>query len=332
MASQLAANPDLQAVAALDAASEGSISFVDKDLALAQQVITTGASALILPPDASLQDEATKRAIAWVSVSEPRLAFAQAIGLFYQPTRPQTGIHPTAVIDATAELGAGVAIGAHVVIEAHAKIGSGVWIHPNVTIYPEAQVGDRTILHANCVIHERSQIGADCVIHSGVVIGAEGFGFVPTVQGWVKIPQSGYTVLEDQVEVGCNSAIDRPTVGETRIERNTKIDNLVHVGHGCQVGASCAIAAQVGLAGGVQLGKGVILAGQVGIANRVKVGDGAIASSKSGLHRDVEAGEVVSGYPAVANRLWLKASAVYNRLPELYKSIQRLQRQRQSSD
>jgi UDP-3-O-[3-hydroxymyristoyl] glucosamine N-acyltransferase len=187
-------------------------------------------------------------------------------------------------------------------------------------------VGDRTLLHANCTIHERTQIGSDCVIHSGAVVGAEGFGFVPTPQGWYKMQQGGFVVLEDRVEVGCNSAIDRPAVGETRIGRDTKLDNLVHVGHGCVIGQGCAMAAQVGLAGGVELGNGVILAGQVGLANNAKMGDGAIASSKSGVHGTVEPGQVVSGYPAIDHRLYLKASAIYNRLPEMYQMIKRLKK------
>jgi UDP-3-O-[3-hydroxymyristoyl] glucosamine N-acyltransferase len=193
-------------------------------------------------------------------------------------------------------------------------------------IYPDAQIGDRTILHANCTIHERSRIGADCVIHSGAVIGAEGFGFVPTPQGWFKMEQSGCTVLEDGVEVGCNSTIDRPAVGETRVGRNTKIDNLVQIGHGCQVGQNCAFAAQVGMAGGVKVGNGVILAGQAGIANQAKIGDGAIASAKAGIHNDVEPGAIVSGIPALPHKHFLKVAAVYSRLPEIYQTLKQLQR------
>jgi UDP-3-O-[3-hydroxymyristoyl] glucosamine N-acyltransferase len=164
------------------------------------------------------------------------------------------------------------------------------------------------------------------VIHSGAVIGSEGFGFVPTPTGWFKMEQSGCTVLEDGVEVGCNTTIDRPAVGETRVARNTKIDNLVQIGHGCQIGENCALAAQVGMAGGVKVGNRVILAGQVGIANQAKIGDGAIASAKAGIHNDVEPGAIVSGSPAVAHKLFLKASAIYNRLPEMYQTLKQLQR------
>ena len=206
------------------------------------------------------------------------------------------------------------------------KIFDRVSIHPNVVIYPHAEIGDRTILYANCTIHERTQIGADCVIHSGAVIGAEGFGFVPTPDGWLKMEQSGCTVLEDGVEIGCNTTIDRPAVGETRIGKNTKIDNLVQIGHGCQIGQNCAIAGQAGLAGGVKLGNRVILAGQVGIANQAKIGDGAIATAKTGIHNDIEAGAIVSGIPAIPHKLFLKIAAIYSRLPEMYQTLKQLKR------
>jgi UDP-3-O-[3-hydroxymyristoyl] glucosamine N-acyltransferase len=322
----LANDPDIQGVAAIDEATAKTLSYIEGEK-FAYQITTTQATALILPMDEVLQAAASDRNLAWISVPNPRLAFAQAIALFYQPFRPSPGIHPTAVIDSSADLGKDVAIGAHVVIQAGVSLGDGVCIHPNVVIYPEVTVGDRTQLHANCVIHERTQIGSDCVIHSGAAIGSEGFGFVPTKEGWYKMEQSGRVVLEDGVEIGCNSAVDRPAVGETRIKRHTKLDNLVHVAHGCQIGEACAMAAQVGLAGGVTVGNRVILAGQVGIANQVKIGDGAIATAQTGVHRDVEPGAIVSGYPAIPNKLWLKISAIYNRLPEMYQGIRELRRQ-----
>jgi UDP-3-O-[3-hydroxymyristoyl] glucosamine N-acyltransferase len=281
---------------------------------------------LILPLDEALQAQATQKGIAWMGASEPRLVFAKAIALFYQPFHPAPEIHPTAVIHPDAEIGQDVYIGPHVVIQAGVKIGDRVCIHPNVVIYPEVKIGDRTLLHANCTIHERSQIGSDCVIHSGAVIGAEGFGFVPIPTGWYKMEQSGCTVLEDGVEVGCNSTIDRPSVGETRIAKNTKIDNLVQIAHGCQVGQNCAFAAQVGLAGGVTIGNRVILAGQVGVANQAIIGDGAIAGAKGGIHHNVEPGAIVSGTPAIPHKLFLKASAIYNRLPEMYQTLKQIQR------
>jgi UDP-3-O-[3-hydroxymyristoyl] glucosamine N-acyltransferase len=318
-------DPDIVGVAAIDKATPSTLSYADNGK-FASKVKDTLASALILPANSALQAQATERGIAWLEVSNPRLGFAQAIALFYQPFRPSAEIHPTAVIDPSVHLGKNVAIGAHAVIQAGVTIGDDVYIHPNVVIYPDSQIGDRTILHANCSIQERTQIGADCVIHCGAVIGSEGFGFVPTREGWFKMEQSGFTVLEDGVEVGANSNVDRPAVGETRIGRNTKIDNLVQIGHGCQIGYGCAFAAQVGLAGGTKIGNRVILAGQVGVGNEVTVGDGAIASAKAGVHKDVPPGQIVSGYPAVEHKVYLKASAMYSRLFEMYQTIKQLQK------
>ncbi|HEY9845556.1 MAG TPA: UDP-3-O-(3-hydroxymyristoyl)glucosamine N-acyltransferase, partial [Candidatus Caenarcaniphilales bacterium] len=290
-------DPEIVGVAPLDEAIPGTLSFVE--ISRAAAIIQTQASALILPIAESLQAQATAQRIAWIATPQPRLLFAQAIALFYQPFQPTAAIHPTAVIDPSVQLGNSVSIGAYVTIQAGVKLGDQVCIHPQVVIYPQAQIGDRTVLHAGCVIHERTSIGAQCVIHSGAVIGAEGFGFVPTREGWFKMQQSGYTVLEDNVEIGCNSNIDRPAMGTTRIGWGTKVDNLVQIGHGCQIGRNCVIAAHGGLAGGVKLGNHVVLAGQVGISNQVKLGDQVTVSAKAGVISDVEAGTTVSGYPAI---------------------------------
>ncbi len=318
-------NPEIIGVASVNEAQTQQLSYIEGPK-FAAMVSKTAASALILPCDEGLQQEATEKGIPWLSTLEPRLTFAHAIKLFYTPFKPSPGIHETAVIDPSVTLGKDVYIGPHVIIQPGVKIGDNACIQGNVVIYPGVVIGDRTLLHANCTIHERAQIGNDCVIHSGAVIGAEGFGFVPTPEGWFKMEQSGYVILEDGVEIGCNSAIDRPAVGTTRIGPNTKLDNLVHIAHNCQIGENCVMASQVGLAGGVTLGKRVILAGQVGIANQAKIGDGAIATAQTGIPNDVAAGEIVSSSPAVPNKLYLKASAIYKKLPEMYQILKRLQK------
>ncbi len=322
-------NPvEITGVAAVEAARPGQLSYIEGGKFLAH-LGTTQASALILPDDARLQTQADDRQIAWLSTKEPRLAFARAIALFYRPYRPAPGIHPTAVIDPSAKLGKDIYIGAYSVIGAGAIIGDQVCIHPHVVVYPEARIGSGTVLHSHCTIHERSCLGENCVIHSGAAIGSEGFGFVPVPTGWYKMEQSGYTILEDGVEVGCHSAIDRPAVGETRIGRNTKIDNLVQVGHGCQIGQACALAGQAGLAGGVELGNRVILAGQSGVANQAKIGDGVIASAQTGIANDIKAGEVVSGSPALPHRLYLKVAAIQAKLPDIYQWFKKQQKAEQ---
>ena len=300
-------NLDINGVGALagaDGAIAGQLTYVE-NVAKLDGLATTHASAVILPMDETAQQLASDRGLAWIASPTPKLLFAQAVTLFYQPFHPEPGIHPTAVIDPAAAIGEGVAIAANSVIQGNAVIGDGAKIHANVTVYPGVTVGAGTVLHSGCVIHERSQLGNQCVIHSGVVIGGEGFGFVPTAKGWVKLEQTGRVVLEDAVEVGCN----------------TKLDNMVHIGHGCVIGRNCAIAAQTGLAGGVVLEDGVILAGQVGVANQVRIAKGTIASSKTGIHNDSQPGQVLSGFPAVPNKEWLKTSAIIRRLPEMYKTL-----------
>jgi UDP-3-O-[3-hydroxymyristoyl] glucosamine N-acyltransferase len=325
LTASVATDPEITGAAPVDEARSGTISYIE-GAKFASHVGSTNASALILPLDENLQTQCTDRNIAWIATADPRLLFAQTIALFYQPFRPTAEIHPAAIIHPSTQIGENVYIGPHVVIQAGVTISPGVCIHPNVVIYPDVKIGEGTVLHANSVIHERTRIGTNCVIHSGAAIGSEGFGFVPSATGWVKMEQSGCTVLEDGVEVGCNSTIDRPAVGETRIGQNTKIDNLVHVGHGCQVGKNCAFAAQVGMAGGVKIGNNVILAGQVGIANQAKIGDGAIATAKAGIHSDVAAGAIVTGVPAIPHKIFLKAAAIYSRLPEMYQSLRQIQR------
>ncbi|ANV83781.1 UDP-3-O-(3-hydroxymyristoyl)glucosamine N-acyltransferase [Picosynechococcus sp. PCC 7003] len=321
----LGSDPEITGVAAIDAAKSQEISYIEGGK-FAARVDTTAASALILPADEDLQQRATDRGLAWFSTKEPRLLFAAAIKVFYQPFRPAPGIHPTAVIDPSVQLGEAVSVGAHVVLYPGVKIGDRTCIMANVVVYPDVEIGADTLLHANCTIHERVKIGNHCVIHSGAVIGAEGFGFVPTAQGWFKMEQSGIVVLEDGVEIGCNSAVDRPAVGETRIKTQTKLDNLVHVAHGGTIGSNCALAAQVGLAGGVTVGNNVLLGGQVGVANQAVIGDGAIATAQTGINNRVAPGEIVSGSPAVPNAVYRKVSAIYKRLPEMYEVFRKLKK------
>jgi len=318
-------DPEIKGLSAIDQARGNTLSYIEGSR-FADYINQTSASALILPEDETLQAQANANGIPWIASPSPRLLFARVIDLFYQPFQPSPDLHPTAVIDPSAVIQENVYIGPNVVIYPNVTIGSGVCIYGNVVIYPDVVIRDRAVLHANCTIHERTQIGKDCMIHSGAVIGGEGFGFVPTAQGWYKMQQSGCVVLEEGVEVGSNSTIDRPAVGETRVGRNTKLDDGVHIGHGCQIGENCAFAGQVALAGGVKVGNSVLLGGQTGIVNQVVIGDGARVTAQSGVTRDVKPGEVVSGSPAVANAIYLKSSAIYKRLPEMYRTFKRLVR------
>jgi UDP-3-O-[3-hydroxymyristoyl] glucosamine N-acyltransferase len=264
---------------------------------------------------------------ATLRITNPYLAFARAIELFYQPPVYAPGIHPTAVISPSARVGANPHIGAYVVVSDHAMIGDHAVLLAHVVIYPHARIGDRFFAHAHAIVREHCQLGDDVVLQNGAIVGADGFGFArhagPGHEGraWHKIPQSGPTILEDAVEVQANACIDRASIGETRIGSGTKIDNLVQVGHGSAVGKDTLLCAQVGLAGSTVIGNNVILAGQVGVAGHCTVGDGVIATAQSGIPNDVAPGKTVSGYPAVDNRQWLRSVAAFNRLPELLRRL-----------
>jgi len=321
---ELGADPELLGAESLERAGANQLSFLEAGHALSPALAASGAAAVLLPLDPALQETATARGLAWVALKDPRLAFAEALEALYPRSLPAAGIHGSAVVDPSARIGEGVHLAARVVVGADCVLGAGCVLHPGVVLYEDVQLGDGCEVHANAVLHPGSRLARHCVVHSGAVIGSEGFGFVPSAQGWRKMPQTGQVVLEEGVEVGCGSTVDRPSVGETRLGAGTKIDNLVHIGHGVVTGRGCALAAQVGIAGGARLGNGVILAGQVGVANKAVIGDRAIASSKSGIHGEVGAGEVVSGYPAIPNRLWLRCSAAFSRLPEMAKTLRQL--------
>lgn len=320
-------DPDIAAAAPLDRAESGQVSFLEAGHRLADSLASSGASALVLPLQSELQAQATALGMAWVAVERPKLVFAELLAILYPRRRPDAGIHPSAVLSSDTELGTEVHLAAHVVVGGQCRIGDRTVLHPGVVLYNNVTIGADCEVHANAVIHDGSRIGDRVVIHAGAVIGAEGFGFVPGPDGWRRLPQVGCVRLESDVEVGCGSTIDRAAMGETCIGQGTKIDNLVQIAHGVQVGRQCAISSQVGIAGSARIGDGVILAGQVGVADSARIGSGAIASSKSGIHGEVAAGEVVSGYPAIPNRLWLRCAAAYNRLPEMARALRQLSRQ-----
>lgn len=252
----------------------------------------------------------------------PYLAFAKALALFHQPPKYEAGIHPTAVVHASARIGAGAHIGPYVVIGEDVEIGRNAVLLAHVVIYRGTKIGDNFFAHAHAVVREGCRLGNNVLLQNGVVIGADGFGFAKDDAGrWHKIPQPQPVVIEDDVEIQANSCIDRASVGETHIGRGTKIDNLVQVGHGSHIGEDALLASQVGLAGSTEIGNKVILTGQVGVVGHCKVGDGAIVTPQSGVAGDVEAGAIVSGAPAVEHKLWLKYSALLSKLPEIARAV-----------
>lgn len=309
---------DIDSIAGIGEARSGQLTFIANPK-YAAQAKTTQASAVIVEEKFPALQKSTLR------TRNPYLAFAQALSLFYQPPQFQPGIHPTAVIHSSAKIGKNASIGPYVVVGEDAVLGDDCTLVAHVVIYHGVSIGNNFFAHAHAVVREFCHIGNNVVLQNGVVIGADGFGFAKDDQGrWHKIVQSGHVVIGDNVEVQAHSCIDRAAVGVTQIDHGAKIDNFVQVGHGSSVGEDSLICAQVGLAGSTEVGKNVILAGQVGVAGHCRVGDGAIMTAQSGVSHDVEPGAMVSGSPAFDNKQWLRAVAVFNKLPELAKRVRKL--------
>ena len=308
---------EIVAVAGIEEASTGELTFVANPK-YAAAAKTTAASAVIVSEDFPAIATAMLRS------KNPYLAFARAIDLFYKAPPYSAGIHPSAVIAPTAKLGANSHIGAYVVIDDDVEIGDNAVLLPHVVIYRGARIGAGFFAHAHAVVREFCTLGDNVILQNGAVVGCDGFGFARNGDRWEKITQSGPTVLESDVEVQANSCVDRASVGETRIGRGVKIDNLAQVGHGSAVGEHTLLCAQVGLAGSTVVGKQVILAGQVGVAGHCHIGDGVVVTAQSGTHGDIPAGAMVSGSPAFDHKQWLRAVGIFNRLPELAKAVRGL--------
>ncbi|MBI4262844.1 MAG: UDP-3-O-(3-hydroxymyristoyl)glucosamine N-acyltransferase [Acidobacteria bacterium] len=275
-----------------------------------------------------LREEAPAAPCATLRTRDPYLAFARAVALFAPAWRPSPGIHPMAAVASDARIGREVSIGAFVCVGEGAAIGDRTVICPNVTIGPGARIGDDCVVHSNVAIRERVTVGNRVVLQNGVVLGSDGYGFVRRGDGThEKIPQVATVVIEDDVELGANTAVDRPAVGETRIGSGTKIDNLVQIGHGVTIGRNVLMAAQVGVAGSTDIEDEVIFGGQVGVGGHLTIGRGAVAVGQSGVTNSLEAGAMVAGYPAIDNKEWRKASVVFKRLPELKRRIEELEAQ-----
>jgi UDP-3-O-[3-hydroxymyristoyl] glucosamine N-acyltransferase len=242
--------------------------------------------------------------------------------------RPAAGVHATAAVAANAKIGRDVSIGALVAVGDGASIGDRTVVHPNVTIGPGVTIGEDCIIHSNVALRERVVIGNRVILQNGVVVGSDGYGFVRRGDGThEKIPQVAAVVIEDDVELGANTTVDRPAVGETRIKAGTKIDNLVMIAHGVTVGRNVLMAAQVGIAGSTEIEDDVIFGGQVGVGGHLTIGRGAIAVGQSGVTNSLDSGAMVAGYPAIDSREWRRASVVFKRLPELKRRIEALEEQ-----
>lgn len=306
---------EIVGLAGLDEAGPGDLTFLASPK-YAARLASTRASAVIA------DDSAAGAPCAVLRTAHPYLAWAEAVELLAPTLRPEPGISPLASVAPSATLGADVSIGPFAVVGARARIGARVVLEPHAVVGDDAVVGEDSILHAHVSVRARAEIGARVILHDAAVIGADGFGFAQRPDGTHrKIPQTGRIVIEDDVEIGAHTAIDRPAVGETRVGRGTKIDNLVQVAHGVRIGRNVLLAAQSGIAGSTVLEDGVIMAGQSGATGHIHLGRGVRVGAKSAVTKDIDAGRHVAGVPAIDAAEWREATVLGRRLPELRREL-----------
>jgi UDP-3-O-[3-hydroxymyristoyl] glucosamine N-acyltransferase len=311
---------EITRVASLEDAGAGDLAFFASRKYL-DELRKTRASAVIAAAGV------TEAPCPVLRTDDPYLTFARALAVFADEWRPPAGVHPLALVEPGATIAPDASIGAFAAVGQGARIGARTVVHPHVTIGRFVEIGEDCVIHPQASIRERARVGNRVVLQNGAVLGTEGFGFAHRRDGThEKIPQIGALVVEDDVEIGANSTVDRPALGETRIGAGTKIDNLVQIAHGVRLGRNVLLAAQVGIAGSTIIEDGVTLAGQVGVAGHLTIGKGAIATAQTGIPNSVDAGAFISGYPAIPNRDWLKASAVFRKLPELRRLVADLER------
>jgi UDP-3-O-[3-hydroxymyristoyl] glucosamine N-acyltransferase len=315
-----AADAEIIGAAGLDEAAAGHVTFLSNPR-YTPRVQTTRASAIYLAEGVE-----AGREIAVLRARDPYLAYTRALRLFHPEPAVEPSIHPSAVIDSSARVHESARVGACAVVGRGVVIGAGVHVHPNATIYDGVEIGEGSVIHSGVALREGTLVGARVRIHNNAVLGSDGFGYAKDEGGrWLKIPQAGRVVVEDDVEIGAGTTIDCASVGETRIRRGAKIDNLVQIGHSCTVGEDALVCAQVGLAGSSHVGNRVILAGQAGVAGHLTVGDDAVITAKSATSHNVPAGKVISGIPAFDNRDWLRSTAAFRRLGDLARAVRQLE-------
>jgi UDP-3-O-[3-hydroxymyristoyl] glucosamine N-acyltransferase len=313
---------DIVRVAAVQHAQPGDLTFIANARYLPELAATRASAVILGPPKAG--DPSAPCAV--LHTGDPYLAFAQAVALFTRQVPPAPGIDRLTAVADDASIGAGVSIGPFVTVGAGAVVGARTILYPNVVVGPGVRIGEDCVIHSHVSIRDRIVVGDRVTLHDGVVVGSDGFGFARQKDGThLKIPQQADVVIEDDVEIGANSTIDRPAIGETRISAGTKIDNLVHIAHGVSIGRRGLLAAQVGIAGSTIVEDDVMMAGQTGVTGHVRIGAGAMIGAKSAVLQSVEAGSFVTGHPAFDHADWRKASVVFRQLPSLKKRVEELE-------
>lgn len=302
----------------------GCISFLANDKY--EHYIYTTKSSIVLVNDDFQPRQDIKATL--IKVPNAREAVARLIRAYTSMQPKPRGIDSTAYIDPTATIGKDVYLGPFVAIGPKAVIGDGCVLHPHATVGARATIGSNTEMYSNSVVYHDCRVGNNCILHAGSVIGADGFGFEPTENGYEKIPQIGIAVLEDDVEIGANSCVDRAVMGETIIRRGVKIDNLVQIGHNCEVGSHTVMSAQVGVAGSTKIGRWCMFGGQVGIAGHATIADGTQAGAQSGIPNNVKKpGQQLMGSPAIEPRTWWKAQAVIKQLPDMWSTMNSMKKE-----
>ena len=320
----------IHGVRPLDEAGPQDVAFYANPRYKAALAATRAGAVLVSEDEAGLVPPGVARLVC----AQPYLAFAKASALFHPEVRPPAGVQPGAHVHAGAAVDPTAHVGAGAVVGAGASVGPGTVLHPGSKVLDHARVGAGCTLHAGAVVREQCVLGDRVVLQPNCVVGSDGFGFAFDLQGddqqpgplHRKIPQAGIVRIEDDVELGACTCVDRATLGETVIGRGAKVDNLVQIAHNVRVGSLSLLVAQSGVSGSTTLGAGVILAGQVGVVGHLSIGDGARVGAQSGVSRDLEAGATVSGSPAVDHRDWLRLSAALPRLPELIRELRRLEK------
>jgi UDP-3-O-[3-hydroxymyristoyl] glucosamine N-acyltransferase len=324
-AAQAAGDVEIRRVAKIEEAADGDITFVANPRYI-RYLETTHASAVIVSK--SLRGEGAFHPRAFLlRVDDPYLSFLKVLLAFTPPKDPlPPGIHATAVVSPGATLGNNVRIGAHVVVSEGCRIGDGTMIGHGTVLGENVEIGRGSLLYANVTVREGCRIGSRVVIHSGTVIGSDGFGFAPRADGtYEKIPQLGIVVIEDDVELGANCAVDRATMGETRIKRGVKLDNLIQVGHNVVIGESTVIAAQTGISGSTKVGRFNMIGGQVGFTGHLSIADNTKIGAQSGVHRSIEKpGTVIFGTPALPQRESFRVQGALTQLPDLLVTVRQL--------
>ena len=309
----------ISGLAGIEGAQEGDITFANNERFFPLLKETT-ASAAIVP------QEIADLSLPLLIVKNPLLAAAKILALFTQRPYVAGGVSEMAWVSPSAKVSRDATIHPLASIGDEAEIGPRAIIHPFVSIGPQAVIGEDTIIYPNVTIYPRCILGKRVIVHAGTVIGADGFGFVKDGEANMRIPQVGIVEIEDDVEIGANCCIDRATFGKTLIKKGVKFDNLVQVGHNVQIGENSIIIAQVGISGSTKLGKNVILAGQVGVVDHVEIGDNVMVGAQSGIYTDVPANQVVVGSPPLPHRQYLRVVAVWTKLPEMKKELDRLRK------